>query len=124
MIMKSRDHQFHSYKDRALYDLFTAQFGYIGCGFASVASCLTSNPTNFMASNLIHRKQDSLAFSSNVNAVVQTRFHHHEKLKKIVLTWLLHSRSVLGFFFRKLLLASCGVCVSFSMFNAIYIVGR
>ncbi|CAL9769203.1 unnamed protein product [Musa acuminata subsp. burmannicoides] len=57
---------------------FTAQFGYIGCGFAS---------------------QDSFTFSSNVNAVVQTRFHHHEKLKKIlkkiVLTWLLHSRSVL-----------------------------
>ncbi|CAL9196326.1 unnamed protein product [Musa hybrid cultivar] len=70
MIMKSRDHQFHRYKDRALYDLFTAQFGYIGCGFVS---------------------QDSLTFSSNVNAVVQTRFHHHEKLKKIVLTWLLHS---------------------------------
>lgn len=55
MIMKSRDHKFHRYKDRALDYLFTAQFGYIGRGFASVASCLTSNPRSFMASNLIHR---------------------------------------------------------------------
>ncbi|CAL9097802.1 unnamed protein product, partial [Musa textilis] len=77
MIMENRGHKFHRYKDRALDDLFTAPIGYFGCGCAT---------------------QDSLTFSSNINAVVQTWFHHHEKLKQIVLTWLLHSSSVLGFF--------------------------
>ncbi|URE44318.1 hypothetical protein MUK42_33397 [Musa troglodytarum] len=78
MIMENRGHKFHRYKDRALDDLFTAP-----------TLCLL---------NLSIVKQDSLTFSSNINAVVQTWFHHHEKLKQIVLTWLLHSSSVLGFF--------------------------
>lgn len=65
-------------------------------------------------------KQDSLTFSSNVNAVVQTRFHHHEKLKKIVLTWLLHSRSV-GFFFQKAIVSLLwGLCFIFYVQCNIY----